>query len=375
MFIIRQNKLTTYNQNLRQQRQQRPQLALTTHFNNPLSLHPALFKLIYYMNLTPLPQHDDPIVPQFTPEHGQWELNDDNMKRIDPKNGYTILHNYCKYINTTPLAVYRYLIETLGCDVNAQDENESTPIHRALREFDPNKGGNISVLTYLLTRKGVNGNIKDVHGCALLHTACTRFNKLPIDIFELLIEKHSADVNALPTYNDTPLHSALLFFNPRDSGDINVLTYLLSQNGINSTIKGQRGYTLLHYACQKINILPITIFKLLIENHDADVNLLDDNNDTPVHLAFRAFDPHLGGDITALTYLINQKNVNLNIRGERGRTLLHLACINNFLSYKRSVKQKAETDTVLCQIVEILAERCIQEVLDETTPLEATTTM
>jgi hypothetical protein len=39
------------------------------------------------------------------------------------------------------------------------------------------------------------------------------------------------------------------------------------------------------------------------------------------------------------------------------------------------MKKNAECDAISCQIVEILAERCIQEVLDVTTPLEAITTM
>jgi ankyrin repeat protein len=325
------------------------------------------------MNLPPPPQDDDPIITQFRPVEDQWELNDENIKHIDYETGRTILHNYYAHINTTPLEVYRYLIETKGCDVNAQDKYNDTPIHCALRCFDPHYGGDITVLTYLLNQMGVNANIKGQFGNTLLHTACQHINSLPLEIFELLIETLGCDVNAQNTNKSTSLRYAIDSFNPNWGGNIEVLTYLLSQKNINVNIKCNSGYTLLHDACEKINALPITIFKLLIENHDADVNLLDDNNDTPVHLAFRAFDPHLGGDITTFAYLINQKNVNLNIRGERGRTSLHLACINNFRSYKRSAKQKAETDTVLCQIVEILAERCIQEVLDVTTPLEATT--
>jgi len=53
------------------------------------------------MSLPPPPQDDDPIITQFKPQYGQWELTDDNSKRIDLTTGETILLNYCKKINST----------------------------------------------------------------------------------------------------------------------------------------------------------------------------------------------------------------------------------------------------------------------------------
>jgi hypothetical protein len=57
------------------------------------------------MNLPPPPQDDDPIITQFKPYYDQWELTDNNINRIGPETGHTILHNYCCYINTTPLGL------------------------------------------------------------------------------------------------------------------------------------------------------------------------------------------------------------------------------------------------------------------------------
>jgi hypothetical protein len=81
-----------------------------------------------------------PIITQFKPVKDQWELNDDNIKRIDQRTGKTILHNYCGYIKTTPLGVYRYLIETKGCDINVQDKYNDIPLHRAFENFNPDNG-------------------------------------------------------------------------------------------------------------------------------------------------------------------------------------------------------------------------------------------
>jgi ankyrin repeat protein len=182
------------------------------------------------------------------------------------------------------------------------------------------------------------------------------------------MDTKGCDVNAQDDDKDTPIHNALYFFDPRRGGDINVLTYLLNQMGVDPNIKGQFGYTLLHMACKYINYLPLHVFKVLIENGGCDVNEQANNNYTPVHLAFRAFNPRHGGDITVLAYLINQNNVNLNIKNEKGCNLLHYACINNLSLLWNSAELNAECDDVFYQMVEFIAEKCVQQVLDETTP-------
>jgi ankyrin repeat protein len=406
------------------------------------------------MNLPPPPpppQDNDPIITQFKPVNGQSELSEGNIKRIESATGHTILHNYCKYINTTPLEVYRYLIEKKGCDINSQDGYQDTPFHNALRSFDPNDGGDITVLTYLLNHKDVNANIKgnfgqtilhiacdmvnilpldifklliETHGAnvnvldeykdtplhsairrfdpdtggnitvltdlinqkqvdvnvrvgcdsTLLHTACININRLPIDIFRLLIETYNCDVNAQDNFDDTPLHTALYYFDPNHGGDINVLTYLLTQTAINVNTWCRDGSTLLHYACDNITQLPLDVFKVLIETMGFGINDRDDNNDTPIHRALESLIPHNGGDITSLAYLLNQKDVNVNIRYKKGYTLLHLVCLNNLSESMDSAELDVECDTTLFPIIEVIAERCVQDVFDEKTPLEATTT-
>jgi ankyrin repeat protein len=279
----------------------------------------------------PPPQDGDPVIRQFRPQGDQWELNDNSIKCVDTKTGETILHNYYKKMSATPLAVYRYLIETKGCDINARDDDNDTPIHLALRHFDPNDGGDIAVLIYLLTQEDVNGNIKSKSNFTLLHTACKNINTLPLDIFKALIETQSCDVNALDNSKNTPIHNALSHFDPDDGGDITVLNYLLNQKKINGNLKGRDGETLLHTACFNVNTLPLDAFKALIEILCCDVNAQDNYHDTPLHNAIRYAD-HNDGSTPLLTYLINQKGVDANIKGRNGCTLLHLACKNiNFL--------------------------------------------
>jgi ankyrin repeat protein len=394
------------------------------------------------MSLSPPPHDNDPIITQFKPLRGQWELNDDNIKRIDPQTGETILHNYCQRINLTALELFRFLIETKSCGVNVQDKNGDTPLHHAIRQFYPTHAGNIIVLTYLLNQKGVDFNLKGRGGYTLLHLACENIDALPMDIFQLLIETKGCDVNAHNNDNKIPLCYALQFFDS-NRDDITVLMYLLNQKDVNVDIKGEYGYTLLHLACENINRLPMSvfqnliktmgcdvnarsddddtpinlalrqfhsdlggnitvliyllnqkgvhanvtnrfnhtslhiacdninnlpldIFKLLIETHGCDINAWDNNNDTPLHLAFGYFKQGYGGDIAVLMYLLTQNSINFNIMDKKGRNLLHLACICDISDSWDSVDLYAERDAMLCPIVETIAERCVQLILDET---------
>jgi ankyrin repeat protein len=403
------------------------------------------------MSLPPLPQDDNPIITQFKPVKSQWELNEVNINRIDPENGHTILHNYCRSISTTPLEVYQYLIETKGCDINAQDDDNDTPIRYAFDRFRSNDGGDIAVLAYLINQKNLDVNTKGQYGYTLLHWACNRINQLPLDVFKLLIENAGCDIHAQDNKQNTPLHIALLTFYPGHGGDITVLTYLLTRENVNANIRGDDGDTLLYIACNNINILPLEIFKYLIETKGFDINIQNVRFDTPVHNALRSFNPKsnidgvdinvlhyllgqiganvnhpgffdtllcsacdninqlplgifkylietldcdfnaldyyncialhtalhhfkpvYGGDTNVLNYLFSQKNVNVNIKDSNGCNLLHLACtchpfyLDIFLSSDDVAKLDAECDTILCHIVEAIAERCVQQVFDET---------
>jgi len=302
---------------------------------------------------------------------------------IKGQRGYTILHMACKRINYCPLDVFKILIETVGCDANVQDDDTNTPPHYAVRCFDPNndeydedgEDDKIPVLTYVLSQMKVNADIKGKDGYSLLHTACERINKLPFEIFKILIETHGADVNVKDNDNNTPLHHALDCFDPYYGGDIKALAYLIDQNNVNVNIKTPKGDTLLHLACQKINILSLDIFKVLIEKHGCDVNAQNKDKNTPLRDAIYCLDQDYDDDITALAYLINQTNIGVNTKYTDDFTLFHSACTINLSNTRYSAKQNAECDATLCQVVELIAERCVQEVFDEETPLEATTTM
>jgi ankyrin repeat protein len=199
-------------------------------------------------------------------------------------------------------------------------------------------------------------------------------------IFKFLIEILGCDVNVQDDNKNTPLHDALRYFDPNEGGDITVLMYLLNQKGVNGNITGESGCTLLHYACKHINKLPVDVFKLLIESHGCNVNVRDNDKDTPIHCAFPRFDPNNDNNIAVLAYLISQNNFNVNIKDQDDRTFLHLACIceigedgDDYMDSEDEFSDseddgndlKAKSDAGLSQIVEIIAKRCVQEIVDD----------
>jgi ankyrin repeat protein len=268
------------------------------------------------------------------------------------------------------------LIETKGGDVNMLDTDSMTPIHIALRDFEPNYGGHFAVLAYLLDQKGINSTIKGQYGHTLLHLACQNINKLTIDIFKCLVETHHCDLNVLDEDGNTPLYYALQLFKLHLGNDIAIFTYLLSQDNIEINIKCGDGRTLLHTACLNINELPLDAFKCLIETQLADVNVLDTDNNTPLRIAIERFDPNCGGDITVLNYLIDQNGVNVNLIDQPRGTLLHLVCIRNLgpcaSRYSRVPSRpgirrnpRENADTFWSHIVEIIVQKSLQLVVDE----------
>jgi ankyrin repeat protein len=273
------------------------------------------------------PDDNDPIITQFMPAYGQWKLNSQNIKRIDPSSRHTILHNYCTNIKSSPFEVFRYLIETKGCNINGTDNNNNTPIHIVLHSIKLNDSSDPNALTYLLYHKDINLSIKNDTGFTLLHSACSNINSLPLDIFKHLIETKGMGINVQDKMKNIPIYIALDNFEPKNGGDVKILTYLLNQKGIDANIKGQHGRTLLHWSCCKISHLSLDIFKRLIETKRCDINAQDNQCNTPLHYALRHFQSDIA-DLSILTYLFNQKGLKINLKGHRGHTLLHSACEN-----------------------------------------------
>jgi ankyrin repeat protein len=223
------------------------------------------------------------------------------------------------------------LIETKGCDVNARDKYNITPIHDAFESFELDKGGDANILIYLLLQDGIDVNITDEFGCTVLHSACKKVNVLPLDTFKYLIDIRGGNINLQDDDNDSPIRYAFSHFDSNKGGDINILMYLINLKNIDVNIRGYIGHTLLHLACSNVNRMPLEIFKCLIETKGCDLNLQDECQDTPLHIAFNSFNAEEGGDANILIYLLNRKDFDFNIQDCNGDTFLFFSfsCIKS----------------------------------------------
>jgi ankyrin repeat protein len=297
--------------------QQSVQAVQQTHKLSRLKLHKDCQSFI-----KPAPLVDDPIITQFRPVTGQLKLNEANIKRIDPKSGETILHNHCKYINTTPIEVYRYLIEIKGCDISLQSTNRNTPIHYALRYFNSKKGGDIHTLMYLLNQEGIDVNTKGITGRTMLHYACENINTTPLPIFKYLIEIMGCDITIQSTNHGNPIQYAFRYFDSNKGGDINTLIYLLNREGIDVNTKGNDGHTILHYACENINRLPFDIIKYLIEIKGLKIDCLDKYGNTPLHLLMTHLSTKLDSNVSQAAEYLIEKGIPINHKNSSHFTIL-----------------------------------------------------
>jgi ankyrin repeat protein len=279
------------------------------------------------MNL--LPNNDSKsIITKFKPAIGQWGLTEDNITRIDPETGGNILHNYCQFIGSTPIEVFDYLILTRRVDLNLIDKNDGIPFYYALSHTNPFNNDHVAVLTHLLSQSGLNVNTKCKYGYTLLHWVCLNLSVVPFDVFKCLVEIQNANFQLRDESLDSPLHIAFQHFGAHIDNGAAILIYLLSQDSVDPNIKNAVGGTLVHAAYENINAIPIDVYKALFSIKGVDINSLDDDQNTPIYLAIGSFNAKYGGDISVLTYLLNQDGIDINHRNKFGSTLLQYACFD-----------------------------------------------
>ena len=92
---------------------------------------------------------------------------------------------------------------------------------------------------------------------------------------------------------------------------------------INSPINSDTGDTLLHLA---IGFSFYNVTRTLIEKFNADVNIKNQNGHTPLHILCY----NQAKDLVILTYLLNNKSLNIDEEDNAGLTALSYSVINNF---------------------------------------------
>eukprot|EP01015_Nassula_variabilis_P014894 TRINITY_DN2238_c0_g1_i11.p1 TRINITY_DN2238_c0_g1~~TRINITY_DN2238_c0_g1_i11.p1 ORF type:complete len:265 (-),score=59.32 TRINITY_DN2238_c0_g1_i11:52-846(-) len=181
-------------------------------------------------------------------------------------------------------------LEVLGkykADLNVIDKKGNTPLLTCVKK---KQIGNVEKLLEL----GANPNLIDVDKRNALHHAVNVANSNADASFELesLLLRYGADVNTIDKRHRTPLHYAFVKighpFEKSSIDPVETVTSLLGVKGCNVNIRDAWGKTPLHYAAQRGS----NISGLYLMKQGADIDSLDEDDNTPLNIAFMSGHPN-----------------------------------------------------------------------------------
>ncbi len=206
------------------------------------------------------------------------------------------------------IAIVKLLVERKS-NVNARDKDNETPLSYAVRWFRNIEGAKVLLANGAdmaaklpgLNGAGDNGNA--------LHGAVAAVN---LEMVKFLIES-KADVNAKDGSGDTPLITNADTTGHTDQPEI-AKALIAARAGVNT--QNNDGETALFKASQE----NAEVVRVLLAN-GADPNLKNKEGTSPAQVAIGSSDSRV-----TLPLLIKYK-ADLTIEDEKGRTLLHKACV------------------------------------------------
>ena len=246
--------------------------------------------------------------------------------------GDCLLHIVCQWddVNTV-----KYLFLDKPCNLSILNACLSTPLHIACYQ------NSLSIVRFLLEIRcstdvsNKNGETaQDIplneHGDCLLHIACKWGD---VNIVSYLVTDQRCDVNIQNTDLNTPLHFACYM---KFLSIIKVLlekrcrTNILNKNGetAQDVPLNEDGDTLLQIGCQWGDT---DIVKYLITDERCNPCVQSSfSGNTPLHMAVK-----YGQDDSVVRLLYEHCDLNPNVQNQEGDTPLHIACYRNSFSIIR----------------------------------------
>ncbi|XP_065334666.1 uncharacterized protein LOC135935955 [Cloeon dipterum] len=243
---------------------------------------------------------------------------DSHLAKEKTKNGETGLHILPKFSNSHLVEKTRFLVEDIGVDVRAEDNSGCTALHTAVQEGK-------DCVDYLMA-KDINLEVKNKRGQTYLHLAAERGD---LEALQFWVEL-GGDLDVVDDEGSTALHFAAR------GGHLQFVNGLLdhitknAKNSVESVLEKRAranrcdnfGRTPLHFAASSKNV---DLVQMLLDI-DADLTLTDLEGKNAMHYAVN--------NERMLRFIIEKNGYLVKERLKNGNTILHLAIRSSYQTDK-----------------------------------------
>jgi ankyrin repeat protein len=235
------------------------------------------------------------------------------------ENGETPIHLASYYTDILSL-----LLEMPLTDVNAQDDQGRTVLHKIAKEW---QWGSRSVLELLLKNNKVDVNLRDNLGNTALYHAVTLST---LENFKLILEAPGVKINSKNKLGVSAFGRAY------KEGRLEMIRMLLPSQEINDFLEQCNGSTELHFQAMRGNIKRI---KELLTDKELNINQQDEKGWGALHWA--AF----CGQTETAKLLLSSPQINVNLQSKRREeSPLHFSCIHGYYEIVESLLSTSGID-------------------------------
>ncbi|XP_046579025.1 ankyrin repeat domain-containing protein 50-like isoform X2 [Haliotis rubra] len=232
--------------------------------------------------------------------------NGADLSMVDD-DGNNILHMAC--IGGHP-EVLKFVLSLNIVDINTKGQHQRTPVRMV--DFRKHR-----TVFNLLVSKGADLSQVDDRGENILHVACLEGH---LDLVKEIVTNHRVDVNSRGRYGRTPVMKAA------EKGHKDVLGLLKSKGG-DVTSTDDNGNNILHVACIGGHV---EMVKHIVSNKMVDINSRGQYGRTPVLMA-------TGAGHVEVVESLEGGGADITLTDDDSNNILHVACYGGYLNIVKYV--------------------------------------